>query len=139
MPIRPSCLSSRRIRAARYSRLVNPRRIGHAAAPQAHASALPTRSASVADARTRGLPLRARLPALAVRVVVVPPLIWRRLRVALRRVLPLLLAPERGDVEVAPRAPHLLVATAVDEVGAVDLAVVADERGGSVPLTDAEV
>src|SRR5262245_55886730 len=35
--------------------------------------------------------------ALAVFVVPVPPLVGRRLRVAFRRVLPLLLTPERGD------------------------------------------
>ena len=45
---------------------------------------------------------RKRLRVLAVRVVVVPPLVRRGLRVALGRVLPLLLAPERGDVEIAP-------------------------------------
>jgi hypothetical protein len=39
---------------------------------------------------------------LAVRVVVVPPLVGRGLRVALGRVLPVLLAPERGDIEIAP-------------------------------------
>src|SRR5918994_1289324 len=64
--------------------------------------------------------LRERSRALAVLVVQVPPLVRRRLRVALGRVLPLLLAPERGQVEVAPGAPHRLVAAAVDEVGAED-------------------
>src|SRR4029078_7415919 len=34
---------------------------------------------------------------------------------------PLLLATERGDVEVRPRAPHVLVAAAVDEVRAEDV------------------
>jgi hypothetical protein len=38
----------------------------------------------------------------AVRVVVVPPLVWPGLWVALGRVLPVLLASERGDVEIAP-------------------------------------
>ena len=55
---------------------------------------------------------------IGVFVVPVPPLVRRGLRVALRRVLPLLLAPERSHVEVAPGAPHRLVAAAVDEVGA---------------------
>jgi len=45
---------------------------------------------------------RKRLRVLAVSVVVVPPLVRRGLRVALGRVLPLLLASERGDVEIAP-------------------------------------
>src|SRR6476661_5818413 len=53
---------------------------------------------------------------VAVRVVVVPPLVGRRLRVAVGRVLPRLLAAERGQVEVAPRAAHGLVSAAVDEV-----------------------
>src|SRR6266446_2102916 len=39
-------------------------------------------------------------------VVPDPPLVRRGLGVALRRVLPLLLAPERSQVEVAPRAPQ---------------------------------
>src|SRR6185503_18431849 len=53
-----------------------------------------------------------------VRIVVAPPPVRRRLRVALRRVLPLLLAPEGRDVEVAPRRPHALVAALVHEVRA---------------------
>src|SRR6266545_6933993 len=77
--------------------------------------------------------------ALAVGVVVVPPPVRRGLRVPLRRVLPLLLAAERGDVEVVPRAPHLLVAAGVDEVGAEDPVALADKRIGAVPLVDAEV
>src|SRR5512132_938085 len=76
---------------------------------------------------------------LVVLVVEVPPLVRRGLRVALRRVLPLLLAPERGDVEVAPGAAHVLIAAAVDEVGAEDVVAVADERVGAVPLGHAEV
>src|SRR5919112_5755453 len=76
---------------------------------------------------------------VAVRVVVVPPLVGRGLGVALGRVLPLLLAPERGDVEVAPGAPHRLVAARVDEVGAEDPVAVADEGVGAVPLAHAEV
>src|SRR5829696_10241843 len=74
-----------------------------------------------------------------VGVVVVPPPIGRRPRIALGRVLPFLLAPERGDVEVAPGAAHRLVAAAVDEVGAEDPVAVADEGVGAVPLVDAEV
>jgi len=81
----------------------------------------------------------ARSLARAVGVVVVPPLVGRRLRVALRRVLPFLLAPERGDVEVTPGAAQLLVATVVDEVGAEDAIAVADEGVGPVPLVDPEV
>src|SRR5438552_9933082 len=48
-------------------------------------------------------------------VVPDPPLIRRSLGIALRRVLPLLLAPERSDVEVVPGAPHLLVAARSEE------------------------
>src|SRR5215212_4997807 len=54
--------------------------------------------------------------AVVVLVVQVPPLVRRGLRVALRRVLPHLLAPQGGDVEVAPGAAHVLVAAGVDEV-----------------------
>src|SRR4029077_16706110 len=74
-----------------------------------------------------------------VLVVSVPPLVGRRLRVALGRVLPLLLASERGDVEVAPGAAHRLAAATVDEGGAKHPIVVADEGVGAVPLGDAEV
>src|SRR5689334_810754 len=68
-----------------------------------------------------------------------PPLVRRRLRVALRGVLPLLLPAERGDVEVVPRAAHGLVAAVVYEVRAEDLVAVTQERVGAVPLADAEV
>src|SRR4051794_36100942 len=54
---------------------------------------------------------------MAVFVVPVPPLVRRGLGIALGEVLPLLLTPERGHVEVAPGAPQRLVATVVDEVG----------------------
>src|SRR5213075_620276 len=55
---------------------------------------------------------------VAVLVVPPPPLVRLRLRVAFRRVLPLLLAPQRSDVEVVPSVPHLLVTAVVDEVSA---------------------
>src|SRR5215510_13343020 len=77
--------------------------------------------------------------AIAIPIVVVPPVIGRRLRVARRRVLPLLLASERSDVEVAPGAAQVLVAAGVDEVGAEDPIAVADEGVGAVPLIDPEV
>src|ERR687895_1091168 len=76
---------------------------------------------------------------LPVLVVVVPPLVRRGLRVALGRVLPLLLAAERRHVEVCPRGAHRLVAALVDEVGAEDLVALADEGVGPVPLVHAEV
>src|ERR1700720_1429144 len=53
---------------------------------------------------------------VAVFVVPVPPFVRRSLRVALGRVFPLLLAPERSHIEVAPGAPERLVAAVVDEV-----------------------
>ena len=53
---------------------------------------------------------------VAVPVVPIPPLIRRRLRVGLRRVLPFLLTPEGSDVQVVPSVPHLLVTAVVDEV-----------------------
>ena len=54
----------------------------------------------------------------AVFVVPVPPFVGRRLWVSLRRVLPVLLSPKRGHVEVAPAGAQRLVAAVVDEVGA---------------------
>src|SRR5947199_3168149 len=72
-------------------------------------------------------------------VVPDPPLVRRSLGVTLRRVLPLLLAPKRSDVEVVPGVPHLLVAAVVDEVGAEHAVAVADEGVGTVPLVYAEV
>src|SRR5438094_3623555 len=72
-------------------------------------------------------------------VVPDPPLVHRSLGVALRRILPLLLAPERSDVEVVPSVPHLLVAAVVDEVGAKHIVAVADERVRAVPLVHSEV
>src|SRR5204863_2795002 len=72
-------------------------------------------------------------------VVPDPPLVRRGLWITLRRVLPLLLAPERSDIEVVPGIPHLLVAAVVDEVGAEHAVAVADERVRAVPLVHAEV
>src|SRR5215207_8949587 len=46
---------------------------------------------------------------LLVGVVEVPPPVGRRLRVAVGRILPVLLAAERGDVEVGPGAAQRLV------------------------------
>src|ERR1700729_590980 len=77
--------------------------------------------------------------AVTPRGVRVPPPVGRSLRVALGRVLPFLLAPERGEVEVAPRAPERLVAAVVDEVRAEDLLAVAEEGIGAMPLVHAEV
>src|SRR3954470_20023697 len=45
---------------------------------------------------------------LAVRIVVVPPLVRWGLRPALRRVLPRLLAPERRDIEKRPGGAQVL-------------------------------
>src|ERR1700757_2143450 len=72
-------------------------------------------------------PLRVRRGFGVVVVMPVPPLVRRGLRIALGRVLPLLLASERGQVEIAPDAPHCFVAAVVDEVGAEYLVAVADE------------
>jgi hypothetical protein len=56
-----------------------------------------------------------------------------------RRVLPLLLPPERRDVDVAPGAPHHLVAAGVDGVRAEAAATVPDECVGAVRLVHTEV
>ena len=50
--------------------------------------------------------------------MVVPPLVWRSLRVPLGRILPLFLTTKRRDVEVVPGPTHLLVASDIDEVSA---------------------
>ena len=76
---------------------------------------------------------------VAVFVVPVPPFVRRSLRVAFRRVFPLLLAPERSHIEVAPGAPERLVAAVVDKVGAEHAVAIADERVRAVPLVYAEV
>src|SRR5882724_9798635 len=70
----------------------------------------------------------------------VPPLVRHSLGVSLRRVLPLLLTTERGDVEIAPRATHRLVATIVDEVSSEDAIVaITEEHVSAMPLVNAEV
>src|SRR5262245_8288614 len=84
------------------------------------------------------LPLPRVDPGLVL-VVPLPPLVRSALGVPLGRVLPVLLAPERAQVEVAPGAAERLVAAVVDEVGAVHLVALADEGVGAVPLVDAEV
>jgi hypothetical protein len=57
-----------------------------------------------------------------------PPLVGLGLRVAFRRVLPQLLTPERGHVQVAPGTHKRLVAAIVDEVGAEHPVPAASER-----------
>src|SRR3984957_14289738 len=74
-----------------------------------------------------------------VALVPVPPLVRPALRIALRRVFPLLLTPERGHVEIAPDGAHRLVAAAVDEVGAKHALAVADERVVAVPFLPPDV
>src|ERR1700749_2143932 len=54
--------------------------------------------------------------ALGVVVVVpVPPLVRRSLRVSVGRILPTLLASERGQIEIAPCTAHCFVTAVVDE------------------------
>src|SRR5579862_4519670 len=84
-------------------------------------------------------PLRIGCSLGVVIVVPIPPFVRRALRVTLRRVLPGLLTPERRDIQVAPRRAHRLVAAAVDEVGAEDLAAVAEEHVMAMPLVHAKV
>src|SRR3954453_23427779 len=52
-----------------------------------------------------------------VTLVPVPPLVRAALGIALRRVLPLLLASERRHVEIAPDRAHRFVAAAADPIG----------------------
>src|SRR6202048_3350363 len=74
-------------------------------------------------------PLRVGCGVGDVAVVPVPPLVRSALRVALRRVLPRLLTPERRHVEVAPGGAHRLISAAADEVGAEHALAGTDERG----------
>src|SRR5271166_5227259 len=76
---------------------------------------------------------------IAVRVVPVPPFVRWTLRVALRRVLPGLLAAQRRHVQKAPGVAQHLVAAVIDEVGAIHPVAVMDERIGAVPVVHAEV
>src|SRR6202790_594167 len=84
-------------------------------------------------------PLRVRRGLGDVTLMPVPPLVRSALGVAIRRVLPRLLTPERRHVEVAPGGTHRLVAAAVDEVGAEHALAVADERVVAVPFIHPEV
>src|SRR5262245_39423429 len=84
-------------------------------------------------------PLRVGRGLRGVIVVPVPPLVGRALGVALRRVFPRLLAAKRRRIEVAPGAPHRLVAAAVDEVRAKHALAVAEEHVMAVPLIHTEV
>src|ERR1700726_1672653 len=74
-----------------------------------------------------------------VTLVPVPPLVRSALGVALRRILPGLLTPERRHVEVAPGGAHRLIAAAVDEVGSEYALALADERVVAVPFIHSEV
>src|SRR6202043_2485369 len=84
-------------------------------------------------------PLRVGRDVGDVTLVPIPPLVRSALGVALRRILPTLLTPERGHVEIAPGGPHRLVAAAVDEVGAEHALAVADERVVAVPFIHPEI
>src|SRR5581483_10874706 len=72
-------------------------------------------------------------------VVPVPPFVGRGLRRAFGRILPVLLAAERGEIEIAPRGPHRLVAAIVDEVGAEYAPTFADEHVMAMPFVHAEI
>src|SRR5262249_33542817 len=65
---------------------------------------------------------------LLIFVVAAPPLIRRLLRIAGRRVLPRLLAPERHPVEEAPHRSDRLHAAAARAVGPVDVLALAQEH-----------
>src|SRR5580693_6178406 len=96
-----------------------------------------------AGGRVRGLlppfhpPLRQL--GMVVLVVPVPPVIRRGLRIALGRVFPVFLAPERGHVEVAPGAPEGLVAAVIDEVGSEYPVAIAEECVRAVIFVDTKV
>src|SRR4051812_22524948 len=59
--------------------------------------------------------------------VPIPPLVCLCLGIAFRRVLPDLLPPEWGDVEIAPRGAQGFVTAVVGEIGAENPVAVAEE------------
>ncbi len=80
------------------------------------------------------------MPLFLVVLVVKPiPLMRRSLWVAFRRVLPLLLSAERGDVEQAPDVAEGLDRATGGEVGMEDIFVIVDKHVESEPLCDPEV
>src|SRR5262245_1780253 len=81
------------------------------------------RSARRAGSGPAGEPVRLS----GVLVVAAPPLVGRSLGGPRRRVLPLLLAAERGQVEKGPDGAQRFDAAVRREVGAVDLVALADE------------
>src|SRR6201991_1078852 len=84
-------------------------------------------------------PFRLGCGARNVALVPVPPFVRFALRVALRRILPFLLASECCHEEVAPDGAHRLIAAPIDEIGAVDAIPVADKCVVSVPFIHVEV
>src|SRR5687768_7749010 len=103
--------------------LMSPAPAGGAGAPPARcgrAARLPPRRRATAAAPPVALPRRGLSRGVTVLVVQVPPLVRRGLRVALGRVLPILLATQQRHVQVRPGGPHRLVAAVLDPVGAED-------------------
>src|SRR5204863_10007011 len=76
---------------------------------------------------------------LVVLVMQPPPPVRRSLRVTVRRILPFLLPAQRGQIEVAPRAPYGFITAVVDEVRAEDPFAFAQEHVGAMPLVDTKV
>ena len=120
---------------------VEANRLGGSRVDRQH-QALPCETALLPGCRAGGVELH-QAGSIRVRparlVMPDPPVVRRGLGIALRRVLPLLLTPERGDVEVGPGAAHRLVAAVVDEVGTEHAVAVTDERICAMPLIDSEV
>src|SRR3954471_18378106 len=98
-----------------------------------------TSSPAPRSRRSRSDRRRSSRRVVPVLVVPGPPAAGLGLGIAVGRVLPRLLPPEGGDVEVAEGAAERLVTAAVDEVGPEDPVAVAEEHVGSVPLVHAEV
>src|ERR1700753_1885443 len=74
-----------------------------------------------------------------VTLVPVPPFVGPALGIAFRRVLPHLLTPECGHIEVAPDGAHRFIAATVNEVGSEHALAVANERIVAVPFVHAEI
>ena len=115
------------------------KREGFATESRRCASAWPGTGDGHREPRCELAPSAAQGARRSVRVVILQPPAGWRLRVALRRVLPLLLAPERRHVEVAPGASQRLVAACIHEIGAEDLIALIYEHVVAMPLVDSEV
>src|SRR5690606_34757390 len=72
-------------------------------------------------------------------VVPVPPLIGRRLWIAFRRVFPVFLPTQWGNVQVIPGAAHLFIAAIIEKIGSEYLAAISIKDISAVPFIHTEI